>query len=54
VDDDLRVAGRIENGPVLLVLVAQECGIDVVAVMGDRYLAAGIVDQQRLSIAGLT
>ena len=50
VEDDLGVARRLEDRALAHELAAQFAGVDQVAVVADRDLAVGAVDQQRLGV----
>ena len=50
VDDDLGIAGGLENVPDLLVAPTQQGGVDQVAVVGDRHVPAGEAEQQGLGV----
>ena len=49
-EDDLAVRRRLENGAFALEFVAQDIGVDQVAVVRDRELAAEAIDHERLRI----
>ena len=48
--NDLAVGGGLENRAFALQLVAQDIGVDQVAVVRDRHLAADAIDHERLRI----
>ena len=49
VQDDLAIDGGLENGAALQ-FVAQHGGVDEIAVVRDRDLAAGAIDHERLRV----
>ena len=49
-EDDLAVDGGLENGAALLEFVAQQGGVDEVAVVPDGELAAAAIGHERLGV----
>ena len=49
-ENDLAVGGGLKNGAFALQFVAQDSGVDQVAVVRDRHLAAQAIDHERLRI----
>ena len=50
VQDDLGVAGGVEDVTLALVLVAKPGGVDQVAIVGDGHLPGGVLGQERLDV----
>lgn len=50
VENDLAIDGRLENGAVLFEFVAQEGGVDQVAIVADGKLAARAIHHERLRV----
>ena len=48
--DDFAVGGRLKNGTFALQLIAQDGGVDQIAVVRDRDLAAETIDHERLRV----
>ena len=50
VQDDFAVGGGLENGAFAFEFVAQDIGVDQIAVVRDRDLAAHAIDHERLRV----
>src|SRR6266404_1478498 len=48
--NDFGVSGRLENRTFALELVAQDIGVDQIAVVRDRHLTADAIDHERLRV----